>query len=268
MFSSFSTFNKNILRKARSGPYSSALYYFSLDGNDVNTGRDTTQTLITSDDVLTNGIDKIKENVYAQVGGKTKQALFLDSSINKDRFYLKKRFNLAFNSNARGSISLFVYPISNENYTTHHYIYYSKDGATDNYHRIGFYVFTSSGGNRTFHIYNESTKVLVSPQGDELAFNKWTHIALTWSVNSNQTSATFNLYLNGNLRYSDYRTQEWSLFSNVTGGGLDTDPGDIRRLTQNRDYVTAQTYYTSNFAYWNNKELTPTEITNIISDFT
>ena len=259
MLSSTSTFNKIALKNNTVvilNPYLTALYYFALNGNTNNTGTTTSQVFNTN------------SSTYSAVGGKSSNSILLSDASN--RYYLTTRFNWIANANARGSISMFVYPTTQPNNRYMNYLYYNSQyqgGVESTIWQIQ--LEKNAGGTKTFWFNVGSLKTTFIPQGNEFALNNWTHVAITWAVGTTNSSGTVNLYLNGNLR-SSANVSNWNTFqiaNSVTNNN--------RRLASS--YYTTEadgsvpninhTFYMSNLAYWNNKQLTTTEISSIISNF-
>jgi hypothetical protein len=257
MLSSLSTFNQVCKRLNANNPYSTALYYFTLNGNTTNTGTNTVQVFNTN------------SATYGAVGGKSSNAILLTDATN--RYYLTTRFNWIANANARGSISMFVYPTSQPNNRYMNYLYYNtqyQGGVETTIWQIQLHKDPSAV--KTFWFNIGSLKTTFTPQGNEFALNNWTHVAITWAVGTTNSSGTVNLYLNGNLRVSANVTN-WNTFQTAN-----SVTNNNRRLASS--YYTTEldgavpnvnhTFYISNLAYWNTKQLNQNEINFIISNFT
>ena len=260
MLCSLSTFNQNnskVVYIPPVDPYSTALYRFSLNGNTSNTGSGSSQVFNTN------------SSTYGTVGGKSSNAILLTDATN--RFYLTTRFNWIANANARGSLSMFVYPTTQPNNRYMNYLYYNSQyqgGVETTIWQIQLHKDPSAV--KTFWFNIGSLKTTFTPQGNEFALNNWTHVAITWAVGTTNSSGTVNLYLNGNLRVSANVTN-WNTFQTAK-----SVTNNNRRLASS--YYTTEsdgsvpninhTFYMSNLAYWNNKQLNTTEISSIISNFT
>jgi hypothetical protein len=129
-------------------------------------------------------------------------------------------------------------------------------------------MFVNSQTKRTYYLNFGDINTTYIPQGNELAMNQLTHIALTWNVGASQTDGTVKLYLNGNQRFSS-SISNWSTFSSANST-LNSNRllAAVNYGSNSTPTNVIQTYYTANLAYWNNKELTTTEINYIISTFT
>jgi hypothetical protein len=129
----------------------------------------------------------------------------------------------------------------------------------------------NAGGAKTFWFNIGSLKTTFTPQGNEFALNNWTHVAITWAVGATNSSGTVNLYLNGNLRVNGASVTNWNTFQTAN-----SVTNNNRRLASS--YYTTEsdgavpnvnhTFYISNLAYWNSKQLNQNEINFIISNFT
>ena len=167
---------------------------------------------------------------------------------------------------------MFVYPISQPNNRYMNYLYYNTQylpGVETTIWQIQLHKDPSAV--KTFWFNIGSLKITFIPQGNEFALNNWTNIAITWAVGSPNSSGTVNLYLNGNLRVNGASVTNWNTFQTAN-----SVINNNRRLASS--YYTTEpdgsipninhTFYMSNLAYWNNKQLNTTEIGSIISNFT
>ena len=229
------TLNTTTFNVVPVNPYPTAIYCFTLNGNTNNTGTTLSQTVTTN------------SNTYEQVGGKTSNALLLTKNTNK--FYLTTRFTL---SNPRGSLSLFVYPIENENNTNAWFLYYNSFyelGTTSK--RFGIFVQVDSNGDKTYYINCGPLYTTFTPHDNELAINQWTHIALTWSFQM-AVGCTVNLYLNGIQRYTGMMTvTEWNSIrqSNTAYSNRILSTFEYTNIAPSSMGNVVQTYYTANLAY-------------------
>jgi hypothetical protein len=225
----------NILAPTASQIYATAPYYFPLNGNTTNFGT-TSQTITTN------------ASTYASVGGKSVNAI----SITTDTHYLymTNLFNLANAANSGGSVSLFVYPSSYKAQSFMAFGYYPENatnGVTGT--RMGLQM--SNGTPRTWYFVfgsnNGENTVVVTPQGNEMALNRWTHIAITWATNSSRIATTY-LYLNGTQRatstvinIASFNSTRSDAFSRRLS--LNETSGNLTRPAGFSGYVANFTYF-------------------------
>ena len=260
MLSSLSTFNqvcKSLNVTNANNPYGTASYRFVLNNNLLNTGILSGQT-----------ININTPTTFEQKGGKTAYSLLLTDDVT--RIYLAQRLNLPSLANAQGSYSVFVYPVTMPNDRYLNYIYYNVLYTAGVETTIFQIQIGTIGGVKTPIFNFGNAKQAFTLSETEFALNTWTHICVTWSVDSTQSNGTVKLYLNGNLKLS-VNVTNWNTFSSAT-----STIGNYRRFASSYYINTGNgvmpnsnhTYNIANLAYWNNKELNTSEINFIISNFT
>ena len=234
--------------------YQSAQFYFRLNGNTNNTGSGTT-TLTT------------QNTSFQRPGSITDNSLFINTTA---RAYVSQ-FLITNAANQSGSFSMFWYrqdPWGGAGYWPHIFDYNmrgSQSGSASvgarialqnaNSNRRFYFLFGSNGSNEQF--------VELSPQGDELANERWTHIVVTWQINSSRVG-TCKILLNGNVR-GTITMNNFGSFET-----LPAFPNSIFMLGS-QTFATLRdsniTSYFAQVAYFPNKILTKDEIDAMIYVF-